>query len=98
MESPESAAIKFHWKPLRTEATKSQVIDSRIITPLEVRTGTLSSGAWSTSPDDLLLLQISSCVDLHLSRNTLNLLRPRLCFLIVLKRDLFVYLDDSLTM
>ena len=35
--------------------------------------------------------------DLHLSRNTLYLLS--LCFFIVLKRDLFVYMyhDDSLT-
>ena len=37
------------------------------------------------SADDLLLLQISSGVvwqtrDLHLSRNTLYLLSPRLCF------------------
>ena len=45
------------------------------------------------STDDLLLLQISSCVvwqtrDLHLSRTTLYLLSPRLCFFIVLKRDL----------
>ena len=53
------------------------------------------------STDDLLL-QISSGVvcqtrDLHLSRNTLYLLSPRLCFFIVLKRDLFVYRDDSLT-
>ena len=51
------------------------------------------------STDDLLLLQISSCFvwktrDLHLSRNTLYLLSPRLCFFIVLKRDLFVYRDD----
>ena len=54
------------------------------------------------STDDLLLLQISSCVvwqtrDLHLSRNTLYLLRPRLCFFIVLKRGLFVNHGDSLT-
>ena len=54
------------------------------------------------STDDLLLLQISSCVvwqtrDLHLSRNMLKLLSPRLCFFIVLKRALFVYRDDSLT-
>ena len=47
-----------------------------------------------SSSDDLLLLQISSGVvwqtrDLHLSRNT-YLLNPRLCFFIVLKRDLFV--------
>ena len=34
--------------------------------------------------------------DLHLPRNTLYLLSPRLCFFIV-KRDLFVYRDDSLT-
>ena len=50
---------------------------------------------------DLLLLQISSGFvwqtrDLHLSRNTLYLLSPPLCFFIVLKRDLFVYPDDSL--
>ena len=50
--------------------------------------------------DDLLLLQISSGVvwqtrDLYLSHDT-YLLRPRLCFFIVLKRDLFVYRDDSL--
>ena len=54
------------------------------------------------STDDLLLLQISSGVvwqnrDLHLSRNTLYLLSPRLCFFIVLKRVLIVYRDDSLT-
>ena len=52
------------------------------------------------STDDML--QISSGVvwqtrDLHLSHNTLYLLSPRLCFFIVLKRDLFVYCDDSLT-
>ena len=35
--------------------------------------------------------------DLNLSCNTLYLLSPRLCFFIVLKRDLFVYHDDSLT-
>ena len=29
--------------------------------------------------------------------HTLYLLSPRLCFFIVLKRDLFVYHDDSLT-
>ena len=54
------------------------------------------------STNDLRLLQISSGVvwqsrDLQLSRNTLYLLRPRLCFFIVLKCDLFVYRDDSLT-
>ena len=54
------------------------------------------------STDDLLLLQISSYVvrhtrDLHLSRNTLYLLSPRLCFFIVLKRELSVYRDDSFT-
>ena len=46
------------------------------------------------STDDLLLLQISR--DLNLSHNTLYLLIPRLCCFIVLKRDLFVYRDDSL--
>ena len=45
---------------------------------------------------------VSSCGfwqtrDLHLSRSTLYLLSPRLCFFIVLKRDLFVYRDGSLT-
>ena len=54
------------------------------------------------STDDLLLLQISSGVvwysmDLQLSHNKLYQLSPRLCFFIVLKRDLFVYHDDSLT-
>ena len=54
------------------------------------------------STDDFLLIQISSGVvwqtrDLHLSRNKLYLLSPRLCFFIVLKGDLFVYLGDSLT-
>ena len=53
------------------------------------------------STDDLLLLQIFSGVvwqtrDLHLSRNSLYLLSPRLCFFIELTRDLFVYLDDPL--
>ena len=43
-----------------------------------------------------------SCVvwqirNLYLSRNALYLLSPRLCWFIVLKRDLFVYRDDSLT-
>ena len=50
-------------------------------------------------PDDLLLLQISSYVvwqtrDLHLSRNRLYLLSPRLCFFIFFKRDLSVHRDD----
>ena len=54
------------------------------------------------STDDLLLLQIVSCLvwqtrDLHLSRNMLYLLSPRPCFFTVLKRDLFVYRDNSLT-
>ena len=54
------------------------------------------------SNDDLLLLQISNCVvwqtrDLHLSRNTLYLLSPRLCFFLELKCDLFVIREDSLT-
>ena len=54
------------------------------------------------STDELLLLQISSGVvwqarDLHLSHNMLFLLSPCLCFFIVLKCDLFVYRDDSLT-
>ena len=54
------------------------------------------------STDDLLLLKISSGVvwqnrDIHLSRNTLYLLRPHLCCFIVLKRDLCVYRDVSLT-
>ena len=52
------------------------------------------------STDDLPLHQISSGVvwqtrDLQLLGNTLYLLRPRLCFFIVLKRDLFVYRDDD---
>ena len=43
------------------------------------------------STDDLRLLKISSGVvwqtrDLHLTRNTLYLLSPRLCFFIVLTR------------
>ena len=54
------------------------------------------------STDVLLLLKIFSGVvwqtrDLHTSRNTLYLLRPRLCLFIFLKRDLFVFRDDSLT-
>ena len=32
--------------------------------------------------------------DLHLSRITLNLLSPQLCFFVVLKCDLFVYRDN----
>ena len=53
------------------------------------------------STDDLLLLQISIGVvwqasDLNLSRNTLYLLSPRLCFFILSKRDLFVYSNDSM--
>ena len=46
------------------------------------------------------LNKISSSVvwqtrNLNLSRNTLYLLSSRLCFFIVLKRDLFVYRHDS---
>ena len=66
-----------------------------------VVTGALSSVAWFTGAQLMIfyLLQISSGVvwqtrDLHLSRNTLYLLSPHLCFFIVLKRDLFVYRDD----
>ena len=44
-----------------------------------------------------LLNVVGQTRDLHLSRNTLYLLNPRLCFFIVLKRDLFVYRDDSLS-
>ena len=54
------------------------------------------------STDDLLLLQSSSggvlqTRDLHLLCNTLYLLSPHLCFFIVLRCDLYVYRDDSLT-
>ena len=54
------------------------------------------------STNDFLLLQISIGIiwqsrDLQLSRNTLILLRHRLCFFIVLNRDLFFNRDDSLT-
>ena len=56
------------------------------------------------STDDLLLLQISSGVDTSLEDqgtrsvlHTLYLLSPRLCFSIVLKCDLIVNRDDSLT-
>ena len=35
--------------------------------------------------------------DLHLLCNTLHLLSPRICPFIVLKRDVFVYRNDSLT-
>ena len=33
---------------------------------------------------------------LHLSQDTLYLMSPRICFFILLKRDLFVYRDDLL--
>ena len=54
------------------------------------------------SPNNHLLLQISGGVvwqirAMYLSGNTFYLLSPRLCFLIVFKRDLFVNRDDSLT-
>ena len=35
--------------------------------------------------------------DIQLTRNAWYLLSPRLCFFIILKRDLFVYRDDSFT-
>ena len=65
------------------------------------KTGFLMTRLMS-STDDLLLFQISNGVvwqtrDLHLSCNKLYLLSPHLCFFIILKRDLFVYRDDSLT-
>ena len=37
------------------------------------------------------------CYERDLLRNTLYALNSRLCFFVVLKRDLFVYRDDSLT-
>ena len=54
------------------------------------------------STDALLFLQIASggvwqFRDLQLSRSTLYLLSPRICFFIVLNHDLFVSRDDSLT-
>ena len=54
------------------------------------------------STDDLHVLRISSDVvwktrDIDLSFNTLYLLRISLCFFIVLKRDVFVCRDDSVT-
>ena len=53
------------------------------------------------STGDLILLQIFSSVvwqsrDAQLSRNTLYLLSPRLCFFIVVNRDLYVNYDVSL--
>ena len=62
----------------------------------------VSWSTWAQTNDDLCLLQISISVvwhsrDLQLSRNTLYLLSPRLCFFIVLICELFVYRDDSLT-
>ena len=51
------------------------------------------------STDDLHLLQIASGVvrqSRDLSRNTFDLLSPRLCYSIVLNRDLFFNRDDSL--
>ena len=54
------------------------------------------------STNDLLLLKISNGVvlqtrDLNLSCNKFYLLSPRIRFFIVLRRDLCVYHDDSLT-
>ena len=65
------------------------MIESQRKQILSIPTGAHSSVAWSTG---VQLLQISSVVlwqtrDLHLLRNTLYLLSPRLCFFIVLKRD-----------
>ena len=57
---------------------------------------------WHSLSLPLIIFQISRGVvlqsrDLELSRNTLYLFSPRLCFFIALKRDLYVYRDDSLT-
>ena len=54
------------------------------------------------STDDLLLLQISSCVvwqtrDFHSVTQHVVSVESCLCFFIVLKHDLFVYRDDSWT-
>ena len=68
----------------------------------------LSSVAWSNGVQLMILIcfrfsvvlfgrpGISICHTTS-SHNTLYLLSPRLCFCIVFKRDLFIYLDDSLT-
>ena len=77
--------------------------DSMVTPTLKsVGTGSLSSVACFTGAK----LMIFFCIrfpavvlfwqsrDLQLSRNTLYLLRSRLCFFIILKRDLFVYCDD----
>ena len=59
----------------------------------------LSSVAWSTGA----LLMIFVCFRFpvvlfgRLSHNTMYLLSHRLCFFILLKRDLIAYRDDSLT-
>ena len=65
-------------------------------------TRALSCVAWFTGVQLIIfLLQSSSGVvwqsSDQLSRNTLFLLSPCLCFFIVFKCDLFVYRDDSLT-
>ena len=86
-----------HASPETTLKYKAKTINFSWLGP------ELSFVAWSiwNSTNDIFL-QISSGVvwqtrNLHLSHNTLYLLSPRLCFFIVLKRDLFVYRDDSST-
>ena len=65
----------------------------------QVGTGALSSVAWTTGAQLMIFSSgvVWQSMDLQMSRNTLYLLSPRLCFFIVLNSDLYVYRDDSFT-
>ena len=75
--------------------------DSTMARPKAILVGSDRSCLVHKGSTDDLLLQISSGVvlqsrDLRLSCNTLYLLSPCICFVIVLNCDLFNYRDDSL--
>ena len=70
-------------------------------TPMDRMSDSISSVAWSSDAQLLIFFCFRFPVvvfgSLQLSCNTLYLLSTHLCFFVLLKRDLFVYRDHSLT-
>ena len=90
-------AVLFNCSP-EDRASDSMMAPTESYSFLLFGTRALSSVAWSTGVQLMIFLCFRFPVVMIGSpgRNTLYLLSPPLCFLIVLKRDLFVYRDGSL--
>ena len=69
-----------------TSETEGEVVHVKLVLVL----------LWFSVASSMLFSKFGCSIYFYLSRNTLYLLSHRLCFFIVLKRDLFVCCDDSL--